>query len=1210
MRDTIEVIEQIDLQCDLFEQAWKQGTRPELEQYLVAFDPPIRNRAFPHLLSLELDYLQRADQVPRYEDYVRRFPEYKLLIDETFQLHTLSGSSSSGESPPVRRHFTAALLGTLQDRYDVIRESGRGGMGVVYQAREIATGRIVALKLLSLHPLWDEPDSDRLLRFEQEIRLAAQLEHDHIVRVYEVGRVEGHPYFSMQWIDGMNLSDRLELGPLDNHAAARLIQVVAETIHYAHQSGVIHRDLKPQNILLDRRHKAYVADFGLAKSLEGVEITQTHEVIGSPAYMAPEQVTCEPVDARSDVYSLGVTLYQCLTGRVPFQAASGLELLRQVSEDAPVAPRRLNRSIAPELDSICLKCLEKHPQRRYQSAGELAADLGRFLSAEPVRAKPVGTLTRSWRWVQRHPGMIGWMTALFLVGVIAAASLFFWAQAERRRRDQATLQVRLALQTANLLAEEASTGPLGDPSRLVESRLALKSLGPVIAEFPSIGYLQREVNKTTLALQRRSLDHSLLDQLETSRFKAAWSLRLKPEPLNAVDASGRLSYQFQLQPLAQYHHEVFLEHGFDPEQPLETVIAKIERRPDYVRAMLLAALNEAYIASFSDREQPHPAQEFWGQVLQEVDLNRWRSDYRAAVRANKYQRVLELAKTADPAEGGSLLVFVWLGQELATHGYADLGLDLLGRLEAQHPGNFWVRHALAAVHLHSDNFTPSESLRQATAAVAVRPVPIAYLLQGYAFLETGRPQQAKARFEKVLQLQPETPLAQYGIGSATYQAGNLHASEQAYRQFLKSAPESAMGLCGLAKVQARRRDFEAALETLDQAIELAPNWWMVHQQRGQVLYYLLRYAPAADAFRKAKQLAPSQTTPDLMLGLCLIRMGDWQEGYTLVQQADQQRKLDAGHCLLVGQACSRKHHHSEARYWMHRGYTLEPKNPQVLLSLGAEHCDHFLQIRPALDYFRQLLSQENPPREVYQNLAVAYTRQGRPAEAAQYAKQAIAAGLATPMMICLRAQNLRDAGLFQAGLDVLQQATVQQFPAKFQGRADFLTTDLTRLLEVAEQLKSNQLGDDFETLCSAARVCYYQRKYRRAAEYYAQAKQLQPRQVGQTLGYQLRLAIWLRAGTTDEPMALRPQKHSRTDYRDYAYELMQQDLHHFETLLQQEKPRDRRMAWQILRQWQEREEYAGVREPSLLMEFPEAERARWQTLWEDAKRLEQKFQLP
>lgn len=289
-----------------------------------------------------------------------------------------SSSSDSGTTPALPARF---------GDYDLTSELGHGGMGIVFKARQRALGRTVALKMISRGAV---PSAADLARFRTEAESAARLDHPAIVPIYEVGQVDSQPYFTMKYVAGTTLAERLAEGPLPAREAAELLEPICRAIHYAHQRGVLHRDLKPSNILIGADGRPHVSDFGLAKRVEGGDsLTLSGAVLGTPSYMAPEQAAGRhgKLGPASDVYSLGAILYHTLTGRPPFQAATPVETVLSVLEQEPLPPRLLNPRADRELEMIALKCLQKPPELRYDSAEQLADDLTRYLADEPTLAR-------------------------------------------------------------------------------------------------------------------------------------------------------------------------------------------------------------------------------------------------------------------------------------------------------------------------------------------------------------------------------------------------------------------------------------------------------------------------------------------------------------------------------------------------------------------------------------------------------------------------------------------------------------------------------------------------------------------------------------------------------------------------------------------------------------------------------------------------------
>jgi serine/threonine protein kinase/tetratricopeptide (TPR) repeat protein len=503
-----------------FRQAWEQGGRPKVEDFLPA-DLEQRRAVLADLVRADQEYCRKAGEADPLATYLERYPELAddasildalLALENTVwqspeaaneldptrpqpdQAHPseLPTNPSSGKkqvfdelmrpAPDDLTHTKTAspfAAGNMDQTtpnppgaaerprvagYEILAELGRGGMGVVYKARHLQLKRLVALKMILAGP---HAGPSHLARFRSEAEAAARLQHPNVVQIYEVGDQDGRPYFSLEYVDGGTLAQRLTQAALPARQAAELVETLARAVQYAHQRGIVHRDLKPANVLLGVEGGAWsvegegqkaiaqdfppsarhpppatlhpkITDFGLAKQL-GSDSSQTlsGQIMGTPSYMAPEQARgqAKAIGPATDIYALGAVLYECLTGRPPFRGASVLDTLEQVQTQEPVPPSRLQPKVPRDLETICLKCLQKDTAKRYATALELADDLERFQNGVSIRARPTPAVERLVLWARRRPSV----AALLAVSVLAVLGLIgggLWYNAQLREAVQ------------------------------------------------------------------------------------------------------------------------------------------------------------------------------------------------------------------------------------------------------------------------------------------------------------------------------------------------------------------------------------------------------------------------------------------------------------------------------------------------------------------------------------------------------------------------------------------------------------------------------------------------------------------------------------------------------------------------------------------------------------------------------------------------------
>jgi WD40 repeat protein/predicted Ser/Thr protein kinase len=438
-----------------------------VEDYLKADHDRLANP--DDLLDLiyhEVLIREQNGEVPALDEYLSRFPQFAPQLREQFELHTALRSShwpasdeSAARTAAVTLTDTGALpapAGPALAGYEVLQELGRGGMGVVYLAWQIGLRRRVALKMILSGEYSRPQDVDR---FRAEAQAVARLEHPNLVKIHEVGEQDGRPYFSMEYVEGGSLADALRGTPWAARRAAALTETLARAVQVAHDRCVIHRDLTPGNVLLTADGQPKIVDFGLAKLLDdgGSSRTITGDILGTPSYMAPEQASGrnKEVGTAVDIYALGAILYETLTGRPPFRAATPLDTLLQVVNTEPVAPRRLQPRVPRDLETICLKCLDKNPRERYPSASALADDLRRYLAGEAVRARPLSALGRATRWARRRPAVAA-LLALCATGAALAFTAVTWEGHQARRAQGRAEEARKTAERERVAALAAS----------------------------------------------------------------------------------------------------------------------------------------------------------------------------------------------------------------------------------------------------------------------------------------------------------------------------------------------------------------------------------------------------------------------------------------------------------------------------------------------------------------------------------------------------------------------------------------------------------------------------------------------------------------------------------------------------------------------------------------------------------------------------------
>ncbi len=715
---------------------------------------------------------------------------------------------------------------------------GRGGMGVVYKARHLRLNRTVALKML-LAGAYAGPHE--IARFQREAQAVAGLRHANIVQVYDVGDHEGRPYFTMEFVEGGSLGRKWVGTPQPAGQAAALLATLAEAMQVAHQGGIVHRDLKPANILLTADGTPKITDFGLARRLlGGAGLTQSGAIMGTPSYMAPEQAQGQThaIGPAVDVYALGAILYELLTGRPPFRAETAAETLLQVIYQEPVPPARLNAKVPRDLETICLKCLHKDPQRRYATAAALAEDLHRFQRGEPIVARPAGVRERLSKWVRRHPTPSATLAASLLLAVALVGGSMWLVVRQAHRRDAVEADLK-------------KVGELQDGARWAAAQAALDRAEARLGGGGPDDLRQR------LGQARRDLD--LVIKLDAIRLK-----RVTHGELTFYKAQADRDYK-----------EAFQEAGLGEvhDQP-SSVAAMINASA--VRAALVAALDDWAIC-IADKEQ----RDWLLKVLQEADPDPegWRDRILDPLAWDDPAALAELARTVPGRLPVSLLLA--LGERLkAVNGDAPA---FLKHVQKEHPGDFWANLILGNALLRSQ--APAEASGYYRAALASRPeAAVGYCVVGDALRSQNLLAEATEYYQKALLLDPHYARAHSNLGLTLQAQSRLDEAIDYYQHAVQLDPNYAWAHYNLGEAMRLRGRLDEAYDHCRQAIRLEPKNRVIQNCLTNVLFRQGRWQEAQVGWRKALDANPPD--PEAWFGyaeLCLF-LGQ-QEEYRRVRLA-------------------------------------------------------------------------------------------------------------------------------------------------------------------------------------------------------------------------------------------------------------------------------------------------------------------------------------
>jgi serine/threonine-protein kinase len=753
------------------------------------------------------------DLLPDVRERLKRFHSIEARVGEVFPPRM-----SPGDVPPFSPAREGAKLPDIPG-YELVEVIGAGGMGVVFRARHVKLNRIVAIKML-LAGGYAGPRE--LERFTRETESIAALCHPNIVQVFDAGECDGRPYLTMEFMGGGSLSQALRGTPLPAKEAAESTDVLARAVHFAHENWIIHRDLKPGNVLLSSDGTLKIADFGLAGRLgasEGATVTLDGARLGTPSYMAPEQALGQVGTPGSrcpgaDIYGLGAILYEMLTGRPPFRGETAAETQRQVIHDEPVRPSLLNPRTPRDLETICLKCLQKSPEQRYASALELAEDLDRFVKGEPIKARPVSPVERAVRWVRRRPAPAALILTVSALLVLAAAlGVGAWRSAAKRSTEIAVWTPQL-----ELVRQFERDGDLKRARALLPRPLDVE------------------------ATEIRSQVQSALAELELAGKLDA----IRDSRQDIVN--GRFDLSANMARCDKAYEAAFGEAGFGRvgEEP-GVVAGRIFQSP--ICAALVAALDDWSICAAEDT-RVRWTMEVAREVARrgEPDPSGWRDRVRQPGLSR--EELTELAKAA-VVENQSPQLLVALSRRMATAG-ADVG-PFLERVQRQYPGDFWASYSLGEAHVEKN---PAEAIRYYQAALASHPESVlGHQAVGRALSDARRFDEAVVHFRVVLLREPTFAEAMSQLGFVLAVLG--HGEEGlklANESVTRDGSASALGALGRTLEALGRND--EALAADRRSIAVDPNYFWGHLNVASLLDVAGRSDECMEELKLCRRMKP------------------------------------------------------------------------------------------------------------------------------------------------------------------------------------------------------------------------------------------------------------------------------------------------------------------------------------------------------------------
>jgi tetratricopeptide (TPR) repeat protein/predicted Ser/Thr protein kinase len=726
-------------------------------------------------------------------------------------------------------------------KYILKKKLGEGGMGIVYLALDPDLNRKVALKMIPLK------DKDSMERFDREARAVAKLKHPNIIPIYEIGLIEQYHYFTMEYIEGESLDKLVENKErhLGHRQVAEIIYEIASALHYAHSQQIIHRDIKPANILIDTDDKAYLTDFGLAKELQGLEksLTLSGTIIGTPDYMSPEQArgAKRKIDQRSDIFSLGATLYYGLTGRPPFRGKELYQVLEAVVNKDPIPPRRIMPRIPQDMETICLKCLEKEPERRYQDDEELIQDLRRYLAGVVIHAKPAGLVTKSWRMAMQNKIAI-W--SLIGAAVIILAIVISLAIVSAAKKHQAAAYSKEAHQ-------KFDKKQFADAATLCNRILALEPdneeiqslLGWCNNKIKAKAKAEQEARKT--AEQEAKKVEEIANKLKHEAEIRAHETEIRAKAKGVLDRTISLTKPqdkitaaedaLKIDPSFGDAYQV-IGYAYkdlkDYKKAIEYFSKAITNTPTlvysyYERGIILYFIHNDIAGAVNDFSKvteldPNSHLGYFAKGVVECE----RKNYEQSL-AN-FNRAIELKTDFAQAYSSRGVVYSMKGD------FERAISDFNKAIEFR--SNYAVTYYNRGIAYHMKRDL-ERAIADFNKAIELQPnFAYAYGYRGIVYDNKGDLERAMADYNKAIELQPNLAEAYHNRGYTYYKKGDLERAIADFNKAIELQPNYAGAYYGRGIIYGKKGDLERAISEFNKAIELQPNFAEAYYSRG-ITYY-------------------------------------------------------------------------------------------------------------------------------------------------------------------------------------------------------------------------------------------------------------------------------------------------------------------------------------------------------------------------------------